>query len=395
MPFSFYYLLISQSSTNLAYALYSMTIITFLYQETNSATLASAVTLISLGSQLMSSSTVPLMMEKYTLKNILIISQITQFIFYCLMIISLYFLSSPLNYFMALVLVSCISFFNGWVSPSRNALIPEIVNKEKLINANSLLSTTDQSLLLLGWSFGGVLIVILGHFKVIIITLALLLVSILSLCLLQNNARSIEQKKQGRINALKEGWKIVFHHPTIRTITKMDMIELLGGSIWIGAVTLAFVTDALGQDETWWGYINAAYFAGTIIGGLVIWRIAKTINKSLISSIVLGAIAVAILTMIYSFVTLPFLAILLVLCMGPFYQLRDILQSTFIQQLLDKEKLGKYLAAKATLNHAVFSLSVFLIGILVDIANVRLVYLLSGVLLLCSGIYGYIKLRNR
>lgn len=395
MPYSFFYVLISQSTTNLAYALYSMTLITFLYEKTNSATLASVVTIISLGTQLMSSSTVPLMMEKYSLKKILIISQVMQFVFYSLMILSLFLVPSPLNYILALLLVGCISFFNGWANPSRNALIPELVNKNKLVNANSLLSTTDQTLLLLGWSFGGILIVVLGHIKVIFITIALLTLSIICICLLQNQSRGVHTGKQGRLQTLKEGWKIVFNHPTLSTITKMDIIELLGGSIWIGAVTLAFVTDALGQDEKWWGYINAAYYAGTIIGGIIVWRLARIINKSLIQSIVLGAIVVAILTMIYSFVSVPLLAITLVLCMGPFYQLRDISQSTFIQQILEKEKLGKYLASKATLNQAVFSFSVFMIGVLVDLVNVRFVYLFSGLLLLSSSIYGYIKLRNR
>lgn len=392
---SFYYLLISQSSTKLAYSLYTMTIITFLYQETSSATLASAVTIISMLSSLVSGTTVPLLMEKYPLKRILLFSQICQLCVYTCIVVTLYFIPSPVNYMLLMLFLALISFFNGWAGPSRNALIPEIVLKEKLIKANSILSTTDQTLLLLGWSVGGALIVFFGHFNVIIITISLLLLSIITLFLLKTNAQAIKQKRtKNTIETLTEGWIIVFKHPTLSTITKMDVIELFGGSIWIGAVTLVFVQEALGQDEKWWGYINSAYYAGTIIGGILVWKLSKYIHKSLVLNMIFGSIGVALLTIIYSFVKIPFVALLLVVLMGPLYMIRDIAQTTLIQNLLDKDVLGKYLASKATINQAVFSLSVFIIGLLVDLVSARFVYFFSGVLLLCSAIYGYLKLRN-
>lgn len=393
MPISFYYLLVSQSSTNLAYSLYLMTIITYIYQVTNSATLASAVTIVSMVSQLISGSTVPLIMQKYSLKRIILLSQIAQLIFYIFIVVSLLTIPSPVKYILLFIFLGFISFFNGWSNPSKNALIPDIVTKEKLVDANSILSTTNQSLQLFGWSLGGVLIVYLGHEKVILITIMLLLVSIVSVFLLKTNDATKNQKKsKGRLDTLKEGWVLVFKHPKLGKITTMDIIELFGGSIWIGAVTLVFVQEALGQDEKWWGYINAAYYAGTIFGGILVWKLSKLVNKHLLLCMVIGSVGVSILTVIYSFVTLPVIALILVVMMGPLYQVRDIAQSTFIQNTIDKEDLGKYLAAKATINHVIFSLSVFIIGLLVDLVNARFVYTFSGVLLLFSGLYGYFKL---
>jgi hypothetical protein len=172
----------------------------------------------------------------------------------------------------------------------------------------------------------------------------------------------------------------------------MDMIELFGGSIWIGAVTLVFVQDALGQDEKWWGYINSAYYSGTILCGILVWKLSKVVNQHLVLFIVIGSVGVSILTVIYSFVSLPVIALFLVILMGPLYQVRDIAQNTFIQITINKDDLGKYLAAKATINQAIFSLSIFIIGLLVDLVNARFVYMFSGLLLLSSGIYGYFKL---
>lgn len=99
-----------------------------------------------------------------------------------------------------------------------------------------------------------------------------------------------------------------------------------------------------------------------------------------------------LLTIVYSFISIPLLAIILVIFMGPLYQMRDIAQNTFVQHKVERDSLGKYLAARATFHQVVFSLSVFLIGLLVDLTNARFVYLFAGVLLLASALYGYIKL---
>ncbi|WP_282173382.1 MFS transporter [Cytobacillus firmus] len=392
MSISFYYLLVSQFSTNLAYSLYSMTIITYIYQVTNSATLASSVTIVSMVFQLISGSTIPLIMQNYSLKRIILLSQIAQLIFNFFIVVSLLTISSPAKYILIFIFLGIISFFNGWSNPSMNALIPEIISKGKLVNANSTLSTANQSLQLVGWSLGGVLIVYLGHEKVILITVMMLLISIVSIFLLKTNATKNQKKPKGRLDTLKEGWVLVFKHPQLSKITTMDIIELFGGSIWIGAVTLVFVQEALGQDEKWWGYINSAYYAGTILGGILVWKLSKLVNKHLLLFMVIGSVGVSILTVIYSFVTMPVIALILVVMMGPLYQVRDIAQSTFIQNAIDQEALGKYLAAKATINQVIFSLSVFIIGLLVDLLNARFVYTFSGVLLLFSGLYGYFKL---
>ena len=45
--------------------------------------------------------------------------------------------------------------------------------------------------------------------------------------------------------------------------------ETFAGTIWIGAITMAYVTTVLHKGEEWWGYINTSYYVGTLIGGLL------------------------------------------------------------------------------------------------------------------------------
>ena len=61
-----------------------------------------------------------------------------------------------------------------------------------------------------------------------------------------------------------EGWRFLWIHKRIRALVIMDIIESLFGTIWIGAITLSFVKEVLGKGEAWWGYINGAYYFGSI-----------------------------------------------------------------------------------------------------------------------------------
>lgn len=64
----------------------------------------------------------------------------------------------------------------------------------------------------------------------------------------------------------------------------MDLIETFAGTIWIGAITMAYVTTILHKGEEWWGYINTSYYVGTLIGGLLAWKMSSYIQNNLIRS---------------------------------------------------------------------------------------------------------------
>lgn len=69
------------------------------------------------------------------------------------------------------IIISCISFFNGWFSPLKSAIIGEIISPDRRVKANGLLSTVDQTFQFVGWSLGGLIIAFLGEGYTIILTI--------------------------------------------------------------------------------------------------------------------------------------------------------------------------------------------------------------------------------
>lgn len=135
---------------------------------------------------------------------------------------------------------------------------------------------------------------------------------------------------------------MIWRMPNLRLLTFMDMIDMLGGSVWVGAFTLAFVQTALGQGEEWWGFINAAYFAGSVGGGLVVLALARAIGSRFLAAMLVGMAGYGILAAVYAINTHPFLALILVLLMGPFAEL-----SVINRLHLDPAKRGQGDAAQS------------------------------------------------
>ncbi|RTR36188.1 MFS transporter [Robertmurraya yapensis] len=395
MTRSFYALVVSQCSTNLGFSLYTMVVVLHLYDETQSTTLAALVTLVSLFSRMMSSLTLPLLSDKFKPTHILMTSQMTQFVFLFVLVALFFQEMNTLTILFFFIVLAVISIFNGIFAPIKSSLVKAVVPEESRVKANSLLASVDQTFLFAGWTFGGVLIAFLGKEPTLYITCSLILLSIFSLSLVKVIHATNIQAQDGLIARLTTGWKYLFTHKGLKVLIMMDLLEAWVGMIWIGAVTLTYVEDALGKGETWWGYINGGYNLGTIIGGILVFRFSKLFQGRLTTFMLIGSVAFGLLTFAYGFVSNPILALLLVLLMGPSYQMRDLAQETLFQNSTDEATLTKILAAKSTLIQLISIVSILGIGALTDLIGVRLIYILSGCLMIFSSVYGFINLHVR
>lgn len=366
-----------------------MVVVLHLYNESDSTALSAAVTLVSFIARMGSGLILPAVSDRYKPTQLLMFAQISQLLLLAgLFILFQIELTTTILVIVFMVLAS-ISFFNGFFSPIKSTLVKSIVHESTRVKANSLISSVDQTFLFAGWTFGGVLLAFFGKDTTLAFTFGLLITSIVSLLLVKVQKSVTIQSQDGFLARITSGWQHLFQHKGLRILVIMDLMEAWVGTIWIGAVTLTFAKEALGKGEMWWGYINGGYYLGTIIGGLLVFRFSKWMQGRLTLFMLAGSFLFGLLTFFYGFVSTPYLALVLVLLMGPAYQLRDLAQETMFQNSIDDQTLIKILAARSTLVQLIFILSVIGIGVLTDLIGVRLVYILSGSLLLFSAIYGF------
>ncbi|MEK3970164.1 MFS transporter [Bacillus sp. FSL M7-0558] len=376
----------SKSLLMLSDILFLMTITLVIYQDTQSVAYAAVFPLIRTLCQLLAGLISPVLTAHFHADRLLkwvpllrigmLVVFTTQFHFFQQHLIWL---------FSAFILIS---ITGGFISPLLQSIMPMLVPANQLVKANSTASIFHQSVQIAGYSFTGMLVLLIGPFYLMwascfMIALSyLFIIPVFSLLKQEDTVQKANTK-----NRFKDGWTIIWTNKTVRTLTFMDVSENIAGALWVGPVTLAFVTLVLKEGGEWWGFINAAYYIGAIIGGILATWLSRFIQKKLLLFMAAGSFIYAVLTILFALNSLPWLALLLCILMGPAYQIRDVSQQTILQTETPVHDLSKVYSAQYVLSSISVSLSIFFVGLIADTFGTRFVYLLGGLfVLVCSGI---------
>ncbi|KAA6447669.1 MFS transporter [Bacillus swezeyi] len=392
---SFYFIWAGQSIANLGDSFYVLVLTLWTYQLTDSAFAASLVAMMQFVGQSVSAVFIPVFTSKYSLKKILIFLQLSQTILLAglIALFSINLEIVMIAFFFLIVLM--MSLLDGGTIPVRNSMIPRFVSKNVLLKANSLVLTSDQIVRLLGWLLGGMLAQWLGAQWLLTVTLILYGTSTLSLFFIIDTGKEDPEPKEkySFMDKLLSGWKAIYQMPDIRMLTILEMLSMCGRSIWTGAIILVYVNEVLHKSETWWGFINASYFAGTITGGVLVWKFSNKIRKSLFAMILWTSLAIGAATLALALNRYALASLCVVFILGPAFQLRGIAIRTYVQERIQDNMLPKVLSAQHTLSTFVYGLSILIMSSITDIYGVQYVFFTNFFIFLISAILS-LKLKN-
>ncbi|EOP42327.1 MFS transporter [Bacillus cereus] len=378
------YYLGSKICITLADIVYIMIITTHIYITTRSATITALFPLLQVITNLIANTSAPLIMNRFPSYSLLYTLQWIKTALLILLMILFPILSTNISALLTFVIF--ISLCSGWSAPLLYAVIPRLTPQEKLVKVNSVFSFSTQIIQAAAYSFTSIIVLLIGVTSALMINNILMIFGCITLHLsLQSiQAERVAEPTSSKTTALLEGWKLLFQHPSLRIVTIMDLIETFAGTIWIGAITMAYVTTVLHKGEDWWGYINTSYYVGTLIGGILAWKMSTYIQKNLIRSMAIGSLMFSILTFLYGMTSSGFIALFLCVLMGPCYQIRDISQTTVLQSSVTPSLLSKMYTAHGALLSTASGLSMLSVGIITDMFGVRTIYIIAAFLILCS-----------
>jgi MFS family permease len=380
---------LGQSVGVLSDVLFTVALTAGVYAQTNSATATALIPLSSSIGRLISGFIAPLVIEKVPSRKLLVLLQAVK----ALIVITFLFLNIATSHLPIIVaVVSLLAILEGFISPTRSSLLPRVVNKEKIVNANSLISTTDSTLYLAGWMIGGALVSFLGSDSVLWMTVPLMaLAAVLYRFVMVVSSISVQNEQKSMIKTLQEGWIILWKNKLIRGITGMNISEGLANGVWTGAILLVYVQEFLNQDETWWGFLNSSYYIGYILGSIITLKLSKMINNHLGKTIIIGGSLMAFLTVLLAVIPNPWIALVICVLMGPAYQARDISQNVIFQLSLEENQLAKVYASSGTLISALSGIAILIMGFVSDLFGVTMAFIAAGVLYAISAIIGLMQ----
>lgn len=390
---SFWFLWFGQIFANLGDVLYVVCLIKLIYDATESVTYMSLVPFFNTISALVSGLIAPLIINKYKLKSILFYSQTGKTVFLLILCIAALQVHFE-NLFLIYILICFIGFLDGWASPARNALVPNLIEESRLVKTNSLLAITDQVVQLISWPIGSILLVAWGSGPILWLTLSLYIVSTVLMGFIRNLASSKQHEDQTRWDALKEGWSIIWNSKQLRTISFMNILETFANGVWIAAILFVYVSEALNKGESWWGFINGCFFAGMLLGGVLIYRLSAILEKNLSKTIIWSTFSLIVITFLFGTTSIPWFALFLSFLLGLPQMARDVAETTIFQKSAREKLLAKVYSARGTMISGVFGVSALLMGCVTDEFGVRKTFIVATALFLCSFLVAIMNRRN-
>ncbi|QDX92438.1 hypothetical protein EEL30_08905 [Brevibacillus laterosporus] len=387
------FLWIGQMLANAGDVFYIISLLTLVFETTHSAVYTGFVPLTIILAQTVSSFFAPLMQRRFSLSTLLFSSQCAKTLLLCLLVFVTRWPSLPLLLFLGLA--SLIAFLDGWATPARNALLPRIAQPIHLLRLNSLFATSDQVIQFAGWALGGMLVAFLGISHLFSASLGLFIISTFCMANLRDPLAlaTTNPDDPSKKEALLRGWHYILKSRTLLTLTCMDVLESLAGAIYIAAIMLFYVSDVLGKGQEWWGYLNASYFIGMIVGGLLLMAIATYVSRYFLPFLLGAGLFSALVTLGLGLTHSAWLALFLSFLLGPATQIQYVSKQTYFQKSVDPLYLPNVLSAKSTVEYMGYGLSVLILTNVVAAFGAAMAYIVATVILTASMLLGFIMRR--
>ncbi|WP_046212490.1 MFS transporter [Paenibacillus wulumuqiensis] len=379
---SFYALLIGQSLANMGDVLYIVALISFVYSITTSTLIISFIPVSTMVAGVISGFCVPLIIDRYNLKSILVVSQFLKTVFLFCLLFYIYSWSQSIFIPCILILVILINFMDGFAMPASSAILPSLVSKDELLKANSLISTLNQIIQLSGWALGGILAVYLKSYGLIILTVVLYLFSVIVMLFIEVNIKQKTEERQiKKTKLLFEGWELILRNPLLLRLHLIMLFETFATTVWISAIMYPFIKNRLEVSIDWWGYINTALLLGFLLAGLYGYKKYELLEKHKFPTIILGSFIVFLATFFFGLNTSPWMALLIISIYGIFQELKTITVHTIIQNVVSENLLAKVYAAESILIMGTFGVSTLMMGVIGETFSIEIVYLLASMFL--------------
>jgi DHA3 family macrolide efflux protein-like MFS transporter len=285
----------------------------------------------------------------------------------------------------AFLLAIAATFFN----PARDAFITEIVPKEGLIRANSLIQTSWQFALLLGPAIAGGLLHYLGNIHLFVACSFTYLVSFIFIFFIRSGGKVFSVSKSSpSMKEIKDGLVFALRNPVIfplLLLTAADNMFIMGPAI-VGSPV--FVKQTLGLGAGAFALIMACHAIGMLLGSGGLFFIGGRFKKGhlLLTGMVLDGITFIPLYFVESLVAAGVIIVIHSLAVP----MMTVSRSSLIQELVPVEMTGRIFAMVNLSVVGVTALSSGLAGLALEFIEAPTLFLVIGIGGGLCGVVGWI-----
>ncbi len=313
------------------------------------------------------------------------------------LLIPLFFIESGrmLPVYLIIFLVFCIGRF---FVPAKLSIIPDLVDKDDLVMANSLVNTTGMIAAILGFGVSGVVVEWLGAKGGFYLdSLSFLLSAACIYLIAKKPAAAVSLKRVGQeivevirsssvLQELKDGVGYFLRNRDIRsTAGTLFILWAALGSVYV--VIIAFVQQTLGSVTKDLGFLAMFLGAGLFLGSLVYGKLGQRLPqmRMIFAALVFSGLMLVVFAQMLQrsphFSTAAVLAVLLGIVIAPIM----IASNTIVHNASSDAMRGKVFSSFEIVMHLAFLLFMFLSSYLAERVSPGRILSTVGVLVALAG----------
>ena len=184
--------------------------------------------------------------------------------------------------------------------PTRQAILPQVIPREHLVNAVALANTVWQLAHLVGPAIAGMLIYLYGVGSTFYVGGVGFLVTVALVFAIHVNPAAPLKSKRGFLGQMLEGLDFIRTHEIFRSFIALSVFNGIFGMSYIILMPV-FARDILEVGSRGFGFLQATGGAGSVLGALTVAYLAHSGKKGL--QTIIGASAFGLLLIGFGFST--------------------------------------------------------------------------------------------
>lgn len=380
----------------------SVALASYLGSEGGNSELTAVIPIVARIIPALMSSFAGILADRFNKKNVMIICDLSRMV----IVLGLFFTTTLIQLFLINFLSEIFSLIR---QPSRESVVPEVVDDEYLVKANSLFTVgTYASLPLASLVFGVISdnsliegIVSYGNdwngsVIFVIDSVTFLISSFLLLYLKTDSPNKNIEKQSNVLGDLKEGLNYFLSVQELRTVTTSISLSLVGaGALFVLGNT--YLTESLNFTQSSFGFMIASFGFGIIFTMVILSYFVTSFSR--IPFFIGISMVITGLSLLFAFNSSEFSTILFFIFIsgigsGSVY----LLTISYLQSTTDKNLRGRVFGNFYTIGRLSILLSLFISGFAANFINqyfefdgVLFVLRISSGFILLSGLITFVK----
>ncbi|MBA3688836.1 MAG: MFS transporter, partial [Chloroflexi bacterium] len=278
--------------------------------------------------------------------------------------------------------------------PAKTAIVPVIVDEERLVTANSASSINETLADLIGYPVAAAIVAGLAGVigAAFVLDSATYVVSAVLIwgMVVPPEERASEPFSAGAIwREMAEGWRFLTHRAELLANTVVSTVAQLAFGAEIVS-SLIYAKEVLNQSflpfPENYGWLMASLGLGSVVGGVAIGWFASNVPKGPMT--IAGFIGLGLAMFGAGLTTSPQVALVLFFFIGVANMLYLVPTITLFQELTPQRLFGRVVSSRQALTFGAMAISMGAAGYLAGVVGAATVLMLGGGLIVAAGVGG-------